>query len=230
MASTSKGACNKAPGRNGICLEFFKLTGTASIMICWPYSIQCTWMFGSCNNRNVTSYCAYLRPTFPPHQRTIDQLFGWTHYKIVARIRTKRLRSTLSDMLHPSQDCGVPGNTIFDAVTTVRDAIAYAELTHTAIRTSNLHFRAAFDRISHTYLLGTLKAMAGAWNSLLSNKRCITRPSLQYKLMTRLLDPFPYNVPLGKAVQWAWYYSLWFWFHGYVCWSDITRASELGIR
>jgi hypothetical protein len=25
MASTSKGTCNKAPGRNGMCLEFFKV-------------------------------------------------------------------------------------------------------------------------------------------------------------------------------------------------------------
>ena len=150
MASASKGACNKAPERNGKCLEFFMLTGTALILTCWPNSTQYTWMFGSCNNRNMASYCAYLRPTFPAHQRIIDQLFGKTYYEFLARIRTNQLRPTLSDMLHPSQYCGVPGNTIFDAVTKVRNAIAYEELTHTALHTPNLHFRAAFDRISHT--------------------------------------------------------------------------------
>jgi len=34
-------------------------------------------------------------------------------------------------------------------------------------------------------------------------------------------NPFPYNVTLQKAVQWAWYNSLWFWIRWYICWSDI---------
>ena len=53
-----------------------------------------------------------------------------TDYKILARIIDNRLRPTLFEVLHPSQYCGTPGNTIFDAVATVRDAIAYADLTH----------------------------------------------------------------------------------------------------
>ena len=52
-----------------------------------------------------------------------------TGYKIIARIIASRPRPTLSDMLQPSQYCAVPGNTIFDAVARVRDAIAYAGLT-----------------------------------------------------------------------------------------------------
>ena len=75
-----------------------------------------------------------------------------TGYNIRARIIRNRLRPTLSDMLHPSQYYAVPGNTIFDAVATVRDAVAYAELTHAPLCILSLDFTAAFEGISHTYL------------------------------------------------------------------------------
>jgi hypothetical protein len=69
-------------------------------------------------------------------------------YKIVARIIVNRLRPTFSDMLQTSQYFGVPGNMIFDAVASVWDAIAYAELTHVPLCVLSLDFTAAFDRIS----------------------------------------------------------------------------------
>jgi hypothetical protein len=48
-------------------------------------------------------------------------------YKIVPRIIERRLKPVFSELLHPSQHCGVPGRTIFEAVATVRNAIAYTE-------------------------------------------------------------------------------------------------------
>ena len=85
-----------------------------------------------------------------------------TDYIIAARIITNLIRSAPSDTLHPSQYCGVPGNTICDAVTAVRDAIAYAELTHATLCSLSLDFTAAFDMISHTSLLLMLKIMTMA--------------------------------------------------------------------
>jgi hypothetical protein len=67
------------------------------------------------------------------------------------------LRPTLSDMILPSQYYGVPGNTIFNAMASVRDAIAYAGLTHAALCILSLDFTAAFDGISHTYLFQMTK-------------------------------------------------------------------------
>jgi len=74
-----------------------------------------------------------------------------------------------------------------------------------------------------------LKILTIAWNSSHSYRRCMTRPSPRYKLMVRLQEPFAYNVPLNYTVQWAWYYSLWFWIDWYVRWNDILLASELDI-
>ena len=122
-------------------------------------------------------------------------------YKFPALITANRIRPALSDMLHPSQYCGVPSNTICDAVTTVRDAIAYAEFTHAPIRTRSLDFTAAFVMISRTSVLLILKIMAVELNSSVSYKRCMTRPSPRDKLLAKLQNSFPYNVPLHNVVQ-----------------------------
>jgi len=81
-----------------------------------------------------------------------------TDYKILARLIADRVRPILSEMLHPSQYCGVPGNTIFDAVATVRDAIAYAEKTRSPLCVVTLDFKPAFDRISHAYFPTVLRS------------------------------------------------------------------------
>jgi hypothetical protein len=93
-------------------------------------------------------------PSTPADYRSITLLN--TDYKILAHIVATRQRSTLPEVLHQSHHCGFPGNTIFDAVATVRDAIAYVELTHAPLCILSLDFRAAFDRISHTYLFRML--------------------------------------------------------------------------
>ena len=47
-----------------------------------------------------------------------------TDYKILARKVEGRVRPALVEVLNASQHCGVPGKSIFDAVATVRDAVA----------------------------------------------------------------------------------------------------------
>jgi hypothetical protein len=51
----------------------------------------------------------------------------------------------------------VPGNTIIDAVATVRDAIAYAETVKSLLCALSLDFNDAFNQIAHTYLLTILR-------------------------------------------------------------------------
>jgi hypothetical protein len=52
-------------------------------------------------------------------------------YKLLARILATRFAPVLEDFVSPFQYCGVPGNTIMDAVSIIRDVIAYAETTNT---------------------------------------------------------------------------------------------------
>ena len=80
-----------------------------------------------------------------------------TEYKLLARILARRLRHILADHLQNSQFCGVPVNTIQDAITRVRDVLAHAEATATPVCVLTLDFQQAFDRISHQYLFHILQ-------------------------------------------------------------------------
>ena len=89
-------------------------------------------------------------PTTPADYRSIALLN--TDYKILARIIANKLRLTLSELLHPSQYWWCPAQQFFDAVETVRDAIAYVELTHAPLCILSLDIFATFDRISHAHI------------------------------------------------------------------------------
>jgi len=58
----------------------------------------------------------------------------------MARIIAYRLRPMMEELLHPSQFCGVPGRTIFEAMATVREAIAQAEVTRVPLYVISLDF------------------------------------------------------------------------------------------
>jgi len=77
-------------------------------------------------------------------------------YKFLARIMARRLRHVLKDHLHTSQFCGVPGNSILEAASLVRDAIAYSETSGSPLCVLTLDFQHALDRISHHYLFQIL--------------------------------------------------------------------------
>ena len=79
-----------------------------------------------------------------------------TEYKLLARTMARRLRHLLKDRLHTSQFCGVPGNSILEAASLVRDVIAYSESSGSPLCVLTLYFQHAFDRISHHYLLQIL--------------------------------------------------------------------------
>jgi hypothetical protein len=79
-----------------------------------------------------------------------------TDYKILARIVANRIRPTLVDLLHPSQFCGQPRNAIFEALASVREAVAVAEVNRKPLCILTLDFIDALDRISHKYLFATL--------------------------------------------------------------------------
>ena len=154
-----KGNIKKSPGRDGIALEFFTVLWDA---IAGDMGALFTQML---HDRQLTErqkqgviVCIpkNVSPKTPEDYRPITLLN--TDYKILARLIAVHVRPFLSELLHPSQHCGVPTNTIFDMVATVRDAIAYAEMTWTSLCVVSLDFKQAFDRISHTYLMAVLRS------------------------------------------------------------------------
>jgi hypothetical protein len=95
-------------------------------------------------------------PQLPADFRPINLLNS--DYKLVARLFAQRSRPNLAEHLKDTQFCGVPGNTILDAVASIRDTIAYAEIRRFPLCVLSLDFQNTFDRISHKYLFQILPA------------------------------------------------------------------------
>ena len=151
------GGRNRAPSRDGIWLEFYKATWTTiRDDFC---SIMNHMLFGGVitpQQKHGTILCLPKphKPLTPADHRPITLLN--TDYKIVAPILAHRLRPMMGKYLRYTQYCGVPGNTILDAVATVRDAIAHAENTNTPLCILTLDFKNALDRIAHSYIFTIL--------------------------------------------------------------------------
>ena len=71
------------------------------------------------------------RPTHPEDYRPLTLLNA--DFKFLARIIANRIRPCINDLLHASQLCGVQDSNILGVISTVRDTIAEAELTHTPV-------------------------------------------------------------------------------------------------
>ena len=81
-----------------------------------------------------------------------------TDYKILARILAHRLRPVLEEHLRTSQFCSVHGNSVIEALSTVRDAVAQAGITVTPLCVLTLDVYEAFDGLSHQYLFTILES------------------------------------------------------------------------
>jgi len=75
----------------------------------------------------------------------------------MARVIANRLRPWLVDLLQSRQHCSVQGNTVLEAIATVKEAVVYVEINN-ALCILSLDFKVTFDNISHSYLFTMLKA------------------------------------------------------------------------
>jgi hypothetical protein len=157
--ATQSGGRNRAPGRDGLGLEFYTANWT---IVREDRCDIVKQMF--ITGATTTAQKQGVRVCVPkPHGMLTSAdyqpiaLFN-KESKIVARIIAHRIRPVL-EHLQEKQFCGVPGNTILNAVATVREAIAYTETKDVPLCVLSTDFKNAFDRIYHTYLFTILKTM-----------------------------------------------------------------------
>jgi hypothetical protein len=154
-----EGRSNKAPGSDGIGLEFYKVhwkTIKDYLIIVRNQMYLETPITPQQNYGIIVCLPKKDRAQTPADYRPITLLN--VYYKILARILARRLRPLLAEYLQTTQFCGVPGNSFLDAVATLRDAIAQSEVTRTPLCVISLDFREALDRLSHRYSFTILKA------------------------------------------------------------------------
>ena len=119
------GGRGKAPGEDGLGKEFYERIWTLIQDDLRDVLNQAFWdgKITSKQKHRITICLPkpWGNPT-PADYRPITLLN--LDYKILARMVARRLRPIVEDQLTYMQYCGIPGNTILDAVATVRDSIA----------------------------------------------------------------------------------------------------------
>jgi len=155
-----KGGNNKAPGPDGIGTAFYKENWeTVKVDLCDVLNqMMLHEATETQQNQGIIVYLPKPNGTQTPEGYRPITLLS-TDYKSLARIIARRIRPVMKK-LRESRFCGVPGNNIFDAVTTIREATAQAEVTPTPLCVLSLDFREAFDKISHRYLFAILDKYA----------------------------------------------------------------------
>jgi hypothetical protein len=155
-----KGGNNTAPGPDGIGTEFYKENlETIKDDLCNVLNQRMSHEKTEIQQNQGIIVCLFKAngKQTPEGYRPITLLN--TDYKILVRIIAHHIRLVMEKM-HEGQFCVVPGNNIFDAVTTIHEAIAQAEITATPLSVLSLDFREAFDKISHRYLFAILEKYA----------------------------------------------------------------------
>jgi hypothetical protein len=79
-----------------------------------------------------------------------------TDFKLLARVIAQRLRPWLPDLISPAQHCGLSGTMIFDALATIREVLAIADIERKSMCVISLDFKGAFDAVSLNFLEAVL--------------------------------------------------------------------------
>ena len=98
----------------------------------------------------------------------------------------------LPKLLSPDQSYTIPGRTIYDNISLVRDLIQYVDKTQTQVGFLSLDQEKAFDQMNHDYLFETLltfglgRRYVGMIQTLYMSEECLV------KVNGHLLTPFPF--------------------------------------
>jgi len=195
-----KGTPNKAPGQDGISLDFFKKT---------IYIIQRDlltimnnmYIGGEITDNQKHGILVCIRKTTHPN-RTEDYrpltLLN-TDYKLLARIITNRLRSRMPHVLQQSQFCGINEGTVFEAVATVRNSVAYANAARTPMCVVTIDFKEASDKISHSYLFAILKKHGFSELFQQRIRRMYENATSTVQINGHQSDPIPIRCSVGQG-------------------------------
>jgi hypothetical protein len=78
-------------------------------------------------------------------------------YKIITKVLANRLKQVLSSIIHEDQTCSIPGRTINQTTSFVRDLIEYVNRKNLPCALICLDQMKAFDRVNWTFMFKTLK-------------------------------------------------------------------------
>ena len=149
---------DKSPGIDGLTTNFYKYF--------WPtLGPDVTQVFNYCFEHGLLTRSqrrGVITLVFKKGDRT--KLSNWrpitlltTDYKILTKALAHRLTQVLPNIINSDQTACIPGRTINDNISLIRDVIDYANETNTPLALISIDQMKAFDRTSHSFLFATLE-------------------------------------------------------------------------
>jgi len=148
---------NKSPGIDGLSTNFYKHfwhTFSSALTSVYNYAFKHGTL-------TVTQRQGIITLLFKKGDRT--KLKNWrpitlltTDYKILTKALANRLKNVLHLLISTDQTACIPGRTINDNISLIRDAIHFANESNTPLAMISIDQLKAFDRVSHSFLLQTL--------------------------------------------------------------------------
>jgi len=200
LESIQKAQLNRAPGFDGIPIEFYKFfwSEIQKLMIKLFINFQETSQLPNSMKKVIIS------PIPKPGDR--NKLSNWrpisllnTDYKILSRIYSKRISNVSASLLKSDQSYCIPGKTIYDNLHTLRNIIRDSNRRNTPLGILALDQQGAFNRVSHEYieyllnLHGFGPKLSQAISSLLKSMQG------HVKIGSSLLPPFPFLIGVRQG-------------------------------
>ena len=148
----------KAPGIDGIPAEFFKEFWNElgeDLLTVFNESFRDLVLPVSCRRAVITLL---------PKKGDLQEIKNWrpvsllcTDYKILSKALANRLRDVMEHVIHPDQTYCVPGRSILDNVSLIRDIVDFSSSLGIKTGLISLDQEKAFDRVEHLYLWKTLE-------------------------------------------------------------------------
>uniref|UniRef100_A0A3B5PPF5 Reverse transcriptase domain-containing protein n=1 Tax=Xiphophorus maculatus TaxID=8083 RepID=A0A3B5PPF5_XIPMA len=149
----------KAPGIDGLSVEFYKS--------CWPVLAEdlLEVLNNSVARGMLPLSCRRAVLTLIPKKGDLYEIRNWrpvsllcTDYKIFSKVLACRLRKVIDQVIHVDQSYCIPGRSIRDNITLIRDYLDVSNLLGLNFGLISIDQEKAFDRVEHQYLWNTLKA------------------------------------------------------------------------
>ncbi|KAI8521375.1 hypothetical protein Bbelb_011290 [Branchiostoma belcheri] len=156
-AALKEMAHSKTPGSDGLPMEFYQQfwpTLGQDLLDVLNEGLNEGLLSTSQREGVVTLLDKKGDPLDPANKRPISLLN--VDYKILSKTMTNRLKSVVSEVVHTDQSCGIPGRTIEDSTTLLRDIAAYVDSKNSPCVLIALDQEKAFDRVDHKYLIEVL--------------------------------------------------------------------------
>jgi len=152
-------ALGKAPGIDGLTVEFFKafwsVVGEDLLEV----------LNDSFTNGHLPLSCRRAVLTLLPKKGDLTEIKCWrpvsvlcSDYKILSKALANRLSGVLEQVIQSDQSYCIPERSIFDNISFIRDIFDLSKMKGFDVGLISLDQEKAFDRVEHQYLLKTLEA------------------------------------------------------------------------